>query len=632
MVASVFQVGYTGLSAAQSGLSTTGHNIANVNTPGYTRQRLVQTAAASQGSDEGYFGKGAQVQTVERIYSGFLTAQVREVDSQLAGANTLAQQVSGLTSLLGDESNGLSVSLNEFFGAFDAVAANPADLGARSTLLTGANALTQRLQDMDTQLNSMRAQVNQAVDSSVGQVNQLSGRIAELNRQIREGLATGHAPNDLLDERDNATRELGKLVRVNVVEQTDGTTNVFMGTGQALVLGRSTFQMSTQPDPTNPLDRQLLIKGAQGGTTAIDPKALGGGSIGAYIDYRDRLLGGAQNAIGRIATVMVSEVNRQHTLGVDRTGAQGQAFFNALPAPSVVQNLGNTGSGVISASITNPSNLVPTDYRVSYNGTQWTVQRGSDGAVSTFASLPATLDNAVSFSVTGTPNAGDSFVIQPVRNAVSSLGVAIADPTRIAAASPVSSAASLANIGSASISPANVTSNLAFSGDTFAVRFTGTGTTYDLVNTTTNTTISAGNAYTSGASISHGGWSVSISGSARAGDEFTVGPNTTGVGDNRNARALAAINTKAVLGGGTLGDAYGQMVGQVGLAGQDANLRVKSQTVALTNAEEAQSSVSGVNLDEEAANLIKYQQAYQASAKFIQIASQLFEELLSSTR
>jgi flagellar hook-associated protein 1 FlgK len=632
VTSSVFQIGYSGLAAAQAGLSTTGHNISNVNTPGFTRQRIVQSANPAQPTEVGYIGKGASVTTTERIYDQFLTTQVREVDSQLSGANTLSQQLATLTSVLGDESTGLSSSIDEFFGAFDAVAANPSDLGARATLISGANALVQRMRDTDNALNAQRTNTNQAIQSTAGQVNQFAVRIADLNRQIREGLAHGHAPNDLLDERDNVARELSKLVKVNVVNQTDGTANVFIGTGQTLVIGSTTYDMSTQPDPKSPADVQLIIRSAQGGSVAIDPKTLGGGSIASYFDFRDRLVGGAQNAIGRIATVLTNEVNSQHALGVDRTGTQGGAFFGALPAPSTIRNTMNTGPGTINGTITNMANLVPTDYRVTYDGSSFAVTRTSDGTVTNFASLPATLDGAVQLAVSGTINPGDSFIVQPVRNAVAGLTVSMTDPSRIAAASPVASAASAANVGNATISTATVNSAAAFSGTTFAIRFAGSGagTTYDIVDTSTNTTVSAANAYTSGGTITHSGWSVSVSGTPRAGDVFTVAPNTTGMGDNRNAKALAALNSKSVIGGGTLVEAYGQLIGQVGLAGQDAQLRVKSQTVALKSAEDAQSSVSGVNLDEEAANLIRYQQAYQASAKFIQIASQLFDELMNT--
>lgn len=632
---SVYSIGVSGLTAAQTGMQTTGHNIANVNTPGFSRQRVEQASAAFQSSEVGGIGKGTTVAAIRRLYSDSLTAQVRDIDSQLATSRTLSNEMDRLTALLGDEQSGLSVNLADFFAAVQAVATNPSDLSTRATLVGATDTLIERMHSTDVELRRMRTDVNLSITDAASNANSFASEIADLNARIAVLGASGQSPNDLLDQRDHALRELAKVVKINSSAQDDGQLNVFLGTGQAIVVAGSAFELKAQVDPAAPGDMRLVLTNTAKVDVPVEQRGLGSGSLAGLIDMRDRMITGVQNGLGRLAAVLANQVNAQHQLGINRNGAPGGLFFAPPSAPGVAPGTKNDpASGTLAATITDYTQLRATDYTVRYSGSGYSVVRMSDGAVQTFSTLPQTIDGSVQIELSGSLAAGDTFLVQPTRVQLGSIARAVRDPAEIAAASPVVSAAALTNLGTATISSPAVTGNAAFAGISHALQFSVSGgvTTYSLVDTTTNTTVSSGNAYTSGATISHGGWQVKVSGVPKNGDTFTVVPNTSGTADGRNARALVGLQKAEVVQGATLGGAYGQVVGTAAIAARDAGLRVTSLSAALTGAEQVQSSVSGVNLDEEAANLLRYQQAYQASAKFIQIASSLFDDLLSLAR
>jgi flagellar hook-associated protein 1 len=621
-------VGISGLNAANAGLQTTGHNIANVNTPGYSRQRVEQATAIAEQTGGGFLGKGTTIDTVRRIYNEFLVAQVRDADSLASAAGTLGNEIARLTGLLGDDATGLQPVLSRFFASVQNLASNPGDLTVRATVLADANALAQRFTALDTQFRQLRSDTNGAIANSVTSINSFTSQIATLNQRIAIDQASGQPPNDLLDQRDALLRDLGKQVRVSVTKQTDGSINVFLGTGQPLVVGNSSFTLSVGPDPAFVSDSRLLL--SNGVTSVpIQSTSLGGGELAGYFDFRNGALTNAQNSLGRIAQVLGTQFNRQHALGADRTGAMGGAFFN-LGTPAAIANTGNAGTGVLTAAITNEAVLQASDYRVSWDGANYTVRRLADGVTQTFAALPATVDG-VQLTIAGAPAAGDSFLVQAVRNAVANFSVAITDPARIAAATPIASSAAVANLGAATIAKPTVngpTPNVNLQ-QTVTITFTS-ATNFDVVGIGTGNPV--GVAYTSGGNITYNGWTTQITGTPRAGDVFTIQTNPTGIADNGNAQALSLLQGATMVNGATLSAAYGQTVSDVGVAARTAEAQRTAQEATLAAAEQAQQATSGVNLDEEAANLVRYQQAYQASARYIQIANSLFDELLGLGR
>lgn len=625
---SMQSIGLSGLNAAQTGLATTGHNISNVNTPGFSRQRVEQTTRPANPTGGGYIGQGSNVDTVRRIYSEFLVAQTRDAESQTATAEVLNRELGRLGALVGDDASGVGPAITRLFAAFGDLASNPADLAVRQTVLAGAQTLTARMAELDSRMNALRADANGAIEQSVAQINTYTEQLVDLNQKITLAQGTGQPPNDLLDQRDQLLRDMSKQVRISVVKQADGTLNVFMGSGQTLVTGATRFTLTTGVDPSNPANRRLLLTSASG-SVPISGAALGGGELAAAFQLRDGTLSEAQAALGRVAYVLGAQINQQHQLGVDRAGVLGTALFN-VAAPTVIPNAGNTGAGVVTATVVNNAILEASDYSVSWDGAQYTVTRVTTGASQVFVGFPATVDG-VQFSIAGAPAAGDSFLVQTVRNAAANLSVAISDPALLAASSPVIATAALTNLGNGRITgpranPPVANVNLQ---QPVTITFTSAGT-FDVTGIGTGNP--TGVPYTAGSSITYNGWTTEISGQPRVGDTFTVTANATGVADNTNARALGALQSARLVNGATLPGAYGQMVTGVGSDAREAGVQLQAQQNILTAADSAQQSVAGVNLDEEAANLIRYQQAYQAAARYIAVTNTLFDSILQLGR
>lgn len=641
MATNILSIGQSALAAAQVGISTTGHNIANASTPGYSRQVVVQGAALAQNFGYGYVGQGVDVKTIQRIYSDFQATQVRSSQTVKSGLDSYYAQISQVNNMFADSTSGLSPALQGFFSGIQNLASNPSSGAARQTTLSSANALASTFQSMGSQLEQMNQSVNTQVTGSVATINSLATQIAQLNSNIALAQGAGQPPNDLLDQRDQLVLDLSKQIKTSVVPQDDGKYNIFIGNGQSLVVGSQAYTLTTAASPTDP-SRIVPAYDTQGKTVLLDGSALTGGQLGGLLDFRNQTLDPAMNALGRVAIGLATTFNAQHRLGQDLNGNPGGDFFT-VGTPTVTANTGNLGSGVATASITDVNALTTSDYRLQYDGTNYTVTRVSDGKATTFASFPQTIDG-ISFNLTGTPAAGDNFLIKPTATGATAFGVNISDPSLIAAAAPIVTSATTSNTGTGVISAGSVDSTYLASPLTAPVTLTYTSGTNQLtgfpasqpVTVTSNgttTTYAAGApvTYTPGATISFGGISFTLSGTPANADTFTVGPNTGGVGDNRNALLLGALQTANTLANGSASyqGAFSQMVATIGSKTNEINVTSTAEGQTLSNLVAAQQSTSGVNLDEEATNLLRYQQAYQAAGKVMQVASQLFSVLLS---
>ncbi|MEI7035931.1 flagellar hook-associated protein FlgK [Fulvimonas yonginensis] len=620
-MADLLSTGVSGLLAAQLGLSTTGHNVSNVNTDGYSRQQVSFAARAPQPQGRYYVGTGVDTVAVQRAYSQHLSAALWSAASAQGRANAYQALTDQLNNQLSGSSN-LQSSLDTFFGAVQDVANAPGDASARGVLLARAGALASTFRALSGQFDSLGGQVQRQLTDTVDSINSDSAAIAKLNERIRG--STGAQPSDLLDQRDALIKKLAGEVGISVVAQNDGTLSVFVGNGQALVTGTQSHPLATAQNAYDAT--RLEVIGKDDGTVLSG--RIGGGTLGALLDFRSNVLDPAQNQLGRAALALADAFNAQHAQGVDLNGRLGGDFF-AVAGPAVQASSANTGSATVSAGVVDVGALGDQDYLLAYDGSAWSLRDTSGAAVPMGGSGTAAdpfIAGGLSFVVAGgAAAAGDSFRIQPTRNAASGIGVAITDPSRIAAAAPLTGSAAGGNTGTAGVGALTV----ADGGDPDL--FTASSIVF---SSTTSYSIDGGPAqtFTPGTPIVHNGWSLTLDGAPAAGDGFTVQANADARGDNANALKLGAVAELGVLDGGatSVGRAYGQLVGQVGTAGALADDDAKTQTAVFNQAMTAQQSVAGVNIDEEAANLVRFQQAYQASAQVISAANTVFNALLGA--
>ncbi|PHV08712.1 flagellar hook-associated protein FlgK [Janthinobacterium sp. BJB412] len=653
-MSNLLSIGKTGLLAAQVGLSTTGHNIANANVPGYSRQVAIQSTTPGQDIGVGFIGTGTEVAQIKRHYDDFLNSQVRGAETTQASLTSYYSQISQIDNMLADTTSGLSPALQDFFKGVQDASSNPASAASRQAMLSTASSLASRFQGISARLNEIGTGVNSQISTTVTQINSYASKLAELNHSIA-ALSTDPsiAPNDLLDQRDQVLTELNKLVKTNVTPGENHTINVSIGTGQPLVVNNRNFELAAIPSPTD-VNRLEVGYSTAGQTIPLPESVLTGGALGGLLEFRSNALDHAQNALGQIAAGLAVSFNAQHKLGQDQNGAAGVDFFGPINAQVGRNSLNSPGStAVVTAVVSDAGALTSSDYSVDYDGANFTVTRQSDGKKTTInpfpQAVPQTIDG-VDYTISGAPVTNDNFLVRPTVNAAADFQVLQKDPAKLALAAPISTAAPLTNTGNGKITPGSVDAGYLAPGNALAApvtllydkasnSFSGFPPAQDVTVTVNGvpTVYPAGTPsipYTDGAAISFGGITLSISGTPGDTDSFTVGPNTSGVGDSRNGVLLGALQTKNVLNNGNANfqTGYAQMVNFIGNKTREAQIGGLAADAAVQQAQNSQQAVSGVNLDEEAANLLRYQQAYQASGKVMQIASQMFDVLVSLGR
>ncbi|MBL4782132.1 MAG: flagellar hook-associated protein FlgK [Porticoccaceae bacterium] len=639
-MADLLGVATSGLNAIQQALSTTGHNIANVNTEGYSRQIAEFQTLPAQRIGGQFLGSGVEVGTVARAYDSFVVEELRTRSSKLGLATTLEEMSASLDNLLGDSDNGLSPAIQGFFDSVQAVGSDPSSIAARQILLSDAQILTDRFNQLDDSLSGFERDVNNRISASVSDVNGLVNNIAELNGDIALALGTGGQPNDLLDQRDALLMQLSGIIGISALEQNDGAINIFVGKGQPLVIGGTAQQLVVTNNAVYPNRLEVGVAQAGGGVAVISNQ-ISGGELQGALDFRSRILDTARAELGRLAVGMSDLVNAQHQLGIDLNGQLGGNFFSPLGPTSIASSL-NTGAATVSLTVNNVSDLEATDYLLVFDGAQWGLTRTSDGAFSGGAG-PFTQDGITVSIAGGAPAAGDTFLLRPVYGTAGSFGLELGAPERFAAGAPVLTSLAFSNSGSAEVADVAVssTTGLPLAADitlTFNPDALGAGVPgYDVVGGPGGTiafdpaTESGGKAYTFAGS---GGLNFTLSGIPDTGDVITLSANTGAPGDNRNALLLGGMQTQRLMDGSTatFGEAYSGMIGGVGVATRQAQANLQAEDSLMENAIASRERVSGVNLEEEAAQLVRLQQAYQAAAQLVAITDTLFQTLLGATR
>jgi flagellar hook-associated protein 1 len=635
-MADLLSTSVSGLLAFQQALDVTSNNISNVDTPGYDVETANFTEEPGQQTGSGYIGSGVDVSSITRAYDAYLAAQVNSTQSSYSSSNTLSTQASQVDNMLSDSSTGLTATLQSFVNALQTAASTPTSTAARQALLSSGQALAQQIQTYSSQLSQYGTQLESQLSSDVTEVNTLSSQIAQLNQQIAAGSSNGQTPNQLMDQRDQLINQLSQYVSVQTASQGNNEVNVYIGSGQALVTGGSAQTLTTIPNAYDPSQLDIgVTSGGSSGTAADITSEISGGELGGLLSARTQVLDPAMNAIGQIAVGVATIVNQQQQSGMDMTGAQGQPMFS-VGGVQVLPDTSNAGNASVTATVGNLGDLTADDYELQYTGgaTPWQLTDETTGQsvalTGTGTSASPLTGAGLSIVVSGTAQAGDSFLIQPTAGAAAGFSMVLTSPSQVAAASLVQASAGSANTGTGAVSSAGVTDPSTWTSGTYTVTFSA-GNAYTVTNSA-GTSVATG-TYTSGDPIDFNGIQLTLTGSPANGDTFTVSPNSTSnTGDNSNLYAMINALSASTLDDGTtsVNDAANNIVSQIGTVTQQAQNNATTQQTANQNATTALNNVSGVNLDQQAATMLQYQQAYQAMAEVIQVSGQLFSSLISA--
>ncbi len=676
-MAGLIGIGLTGILSHQAALNTTGNNITNANTPGYSRQEVLFETQEGQRTGAGTIGSGVNVADIRRLANEYLVQQVRE-DSTLYGEQeALNSELTRLDNLLGGESTGLSNALNNFFASLQNAAEDPTSLPQRQLVLSEAQQVVNRFQALNQEFIQQRESIKTQMQQGVKDANTLLKSIAELNLAISEspGIAQGQMPNELLDKRDEKLRQLSELISIKVSPADGSQVNVSLSNGLSLVVGSNASTLGTRENAEDPTRLEFTL--SNGGRLLNIDEQITGGKLGGLLRFDTEGLKPAFDELGRIAIALSDTMNHQHEIGMDLEGELGGLFFtdiNSLEAQRsrVVPNGNNAPStnGQLAVEITDSSALPAGRWTLQFSGDGRSYELIDQGTGRTVnqGRLPDPPQSEISmpgFNIRvegGTFNAGDKYLIQPSRNAAESIGLVVNREEDLAFASPVRATTGDDNIGTGKIDQGTMlnvrnpftnsllpafqsTGELANGPITVTFDDPGTGLVFTVTDGGGNPIGPANRPYTPGVAnelfsdnpadgAEYQGFQFKITGQPADGDTFEINYNSNGVSDNRNAELLAALGTANTLNGGSqnFSEGYAGLVEDIGVKTRQSQLDVDAGKTLLEQSTNQRESVSGVNLDEEAGRLIQYQAAYNASAQVMSVAQDLFNTLLQSFR
>lgn len=666
MSINLYQTGVSGLLSAQQQLATTGHNIANVNTEGYTRQRTEQGAAVGNYNGGNFVGSGTYVQDITRLYDQFSYKEQLINTSNLGNANSISLDLNQLNDIMSFSSEAIDGSIQRFYQAVNGIADNPSDIGLRNIALSEAEVLAQDFNSLSKNLDQLEKSTNSEIEQMASKISQLSLDIAKINEQIfqNKDISQTGQPNDLLDKRDQLVNELGEYTSVSTIEDTHGVMTVMIGNGATLVAGITPLTVSVAAGISDPLQTRLQLNSSNG-KVALDASKLGG-AIAAKIEYRDEHIAQARSELNRLAMAVSQTLNQSQAQGLDLNEEQGLDIFTdinstLLQTSRVLASSKNSGSVEAGIKITDVS-LVPTnEFTVKYDGSDYIMTNTRDGSTTTLVeTTPGVYPTEFGFEFTinsGTPNANDSFTLRPTENSAALMKVTLNDPKGIAASSAIEVQADDNNVSNSSVSIVNVTDPEVARSFTDTINADLTVDVYEsapgvfdyrVFNAATPppaATIASGSFAAGSTAVidmppspATPAFQIEIAGlpvgqGALAREKFTIS-DAFGSGNASNASLMAATQEEQILGGGkqTFSEALATATAQVGSSASSAELVADTAQALFTQAYNRNQSNSGVNLDEEAANLLKYQQAYQASSQIISVANTIFDTLLSVSR
>ena len=668
---SLLNIGMSGLSASQSSLMTTGNNIANADTAGYSRQQTVQNSKASNQFGNVFIGSGTTLADVRRVYNAYLDKQLQLTTSLNSDAQAYLSQVTQVDKLLSDSGTGITKVMQSFFSSLQTLSSTPNDSAARQALLTNAQSLSSRFNAMSDQLSQQNSYINNQLGSMADQVNKLAATVATYNQKISEVSGAGGSPNELMDKRNETIRQLSELVGTQVVER-DGSLDVYLKGGQPLVMGNTSSSLSVETYKNDPSRTSIIMN--RGASTLDITSVVTGGEMGGLLRYRDDVLAPATNELGRIAMVVSDAVNKQLGQGLDQNGEFGAALFNninsamAISQRSLASSNNNPASGNLNVTIADSSKLSASDYQVTFtSATGYSVKRLSDNSDMgsfTLGASPAPVIDGFSLSLNSAAGvqAGDSFKITPTRNGAGESSTVLTDIKRLATSAPLTSGLAQGNKGTGAIGQPTLTTSVDIYNPTQAsdlqnavktampVRVLMTsGSNYQVLDAKGNSLgtgsivpgqenkLSIQVPYTDSTGAGQNfKFEMSLNGTPSSGDSFNVSMTAASSNDNRNAQALLGLQSKGTVGatstspGVSFTDAYGGLVAGVGAKSKQGQMDGVANDTILKSAAAARDSLSGVQLDEETGNLVKYQQYYTASSQIIKAAQEIFSTLINS--
>ena len=641
-MSSLMSIGKTAMFANYAALQTVGNNIANANTAGYSRQETQLADAPGQFTGSGFFGKGVSVTTVSRSYDKYLTNQALGSGSVAAGDAARVDKLAQLENVFPIGTSGVGYAAGEFLNSFVDLSNNPSDSSARQVVLSQATELASRFRAAGDQLSTLQTGVSQDVRAAVGSVNSLAQQVAKLNAQIAAQKGNGQAPNQLLDQRDALVGQIGATLNVTTIEADDGSVGVFIGGGQSLVLGANANTLKAVPDAYDPAKMALTM--SEGATDRlIPPDSLAAGSLAGLMKFQNEDLSAAKNLLGQMAASISGAVNKQQSLGLDlgQPSSAGAPIFS-VGAPRVLDAASNAGSAALSLAVNDSTKLQASDYALSFDGSNYVLTRAADGvAMPGSPFTPAQLATGVQFDgVTlqltgGTASNNDRFVLQPVATAAQGMQSVLASTKGLAAASPFTGSVDVGNTGTATIASL-VAASPGYNG-TLSTAITFTSATGDYSWTMSNGATGTG-TWTAGTPISLNGYELNLAGVPKSGDKVSVLPTVAVASNNGNALGFARLGSAGIVAptGGTgsggasqtITDAYAAALANIGVRVQGGKTAASISSASASQAESARANKAGVNLDEEAAKLIQFQQSYQAAAKILQVAQSIFDSML----
>ncbi len=668
MSVNLYQTGVSGLLAAQQQLATTGHNIANVNTEGYNRQRAEQNASVGLYSGNGNFiGSGTYVQDVTRIYNQFSYKEQLYSQSNLGFSDTIHNSLNQLNEITSFSGSAINSSIEKFYQTMNSIADNPSDLGLRSIALSQAGILASDFRSLNENIDQMEKSANGEIELIAKKITEISFEIAKINDQIMQnGTSLTGQPNDLLDSRDRLITQLSEYTTVNTVQDANGVMTVMIGSGSTLVAGITPLSLAIEAGDPDPMQTSLKLTSSNG-QVEINKNTIGG-ALGAKFEFRDEHLPKLRNEINRLAMAISETLNQGQSEGLDLNKQQGLDIFTDINSPALMQSRvanfsDNTGTVSASVNITDIS-LIPTDeFQVEWDGINYVMTNLTDNSSQNLVLTPPnTYDTGKGFSFvidSGAPAVGDKFLVRPTENSAALMQVTLQNGDGIAASTPIEAKASQDNVSAGALNIISMTDpvaarnfvNVTNSGLTIDVYQNGANYDYRIYDAgvtppnppSTAGAISSGSFAPGSTAVidlppapSTAAFQIEISGDpigqgALAPEVFEIS-DAFGIGNGNNAVLMALTQEKGVLNKGqeTFGQSLGISTARVGSSAKSAELVANTAQALYTQAYNRNQETSGVNLDEEAANMLKFQQAYQASSRIISVANTIFDTLLAA--